>query len=110
MIFSFSELKKNREIFGTIIFLLTGLSCQSLNHNRTFIKNKSHFHSLKNKKPVSIDKNYFEYQAVLNYLKAETAFFESDFTTALSYLKKARSLAPNSIHFQKRRAEIYERE
>ena len=75
---------------------------------------KSEAHVLTSKKKPSksflIDKNYMEKQALLYYLKAESAFFDSDSIKALKYLKKAKLLEPQSSHFQKRMAEIYEKE
>ena len=109
MVFSFLELKKNRKFLGVILILFTCFSCQNLQKSRKSIK-ASWPTFQNNSTSITIDKNYFEHQALIHYLKSETAFFESNWTTALKHLKQARLFAPNSIHLQKRMAEIYEKE
>ena len=104
MTFSFLGTKKNIKFFGVIIF--SCISCQSLNQTRKPIKTGLQ----KDSTSIIIDNSYFEQQAVTNYLKAESAFFESDFTTALNYFKIAKLFVPQSTHFQKRIAELYEKE
>ena len=106
MVFSF--LAKNRLInFVGVISLLSCFSCQSLNQMTKLNQIKLSQNQLN---PLIIDKNYLEQSAVLNYLKAEAAFFENDSTAALKYLKTARLFAPQSSHFQKKTAELYEKE
>ena len=106
MAFSFLSKKIQINFFGLIIFFscLSCLSCQSLNQTGKSIKKS------RQSKSVLIDKNYFENKAFLNYLKGETAFLESNSAVALKHFKKARAFAPQSIHLQKRIAEIYEKE
>ena len=105
MIFSFLETKRNINFYG-IIIIFTCFSCQNLNQTRKPVKTRGQAKS----SPVLIDKNYFEHNAFLNYLKAESASFKSDRTTALKHFKKARLFAPKSTYIQKRIAEIYEKE
>lgn len=105
MTFSFLEIKKYIPFLEFIIFFSL-ISCQNLNQTKKTIKTDSH----KKLMSVVIDSNYFEQQALTNYLKAESAFFESDFPTTLNYLKQARSFAPQSTHFQTKIAELYEKE
>ena len=105
MVFSFA--KKTQIVFFCIIVIFCGLSCQSLDQTQKLKQLKlNHKHS----NSSLIDKNYFEYIANLNYLKAETALFSADFITALKYLKKAKAFAPQSIHFQKKMAELYKKQ
>ena len=104
MVFYFLKLKKNRKYLAFLALLLTHFACQNLSQK------KASFYNPKNKASIIIDKNYLNLQADLNYLKAETAFFESDTAKALSYLKKSQLFAPQFTHFQKRMAEIYEKE
>ena len=99
--FSFLFAKKNRRLFGLILFF-SCVSCQSLNQSKKPLKIRE--------TSTVIDNSYFEQQALTNYLKAENAFFKSDRTSALKRFKKARLFAPQSAHFQKRIAELYETE
>ena len=112
MTFILTALKNHRLLLGVIISIFTCFSCQNLNPKRNAGISAAPFFISNNKASKSplIDKNYMEHQALLYYLKAENALFESDSTKALNYLKKSILLEPQSSHFKKRMAEIYEME
>ena len=127
MDFLFGHLKNLFKFLWPFAVFLFCFPCQSLNPNeKSFevqnlqaykknvdsekrglnrvLQNKENYRS-----PI-IDRNYFELRADSAYLKGEEAFFEGNNIKALRYFKKAALFAPNSLHLQKRVAEIYEQE
>lgn len=97
---------KNKNL--TLVLLLLGFSFQALADHKNK-KTSFSSQSFKLKQPV-IDNNYLDYQAVLAYLKAETAFLEKDAGLALEHLKTAQVFSRDSSHLIERRADFYKQE
>lgn len=113
--FSSKALKNLLKTTGFLCLLPFSLPCESLESTKSSLRQKNTDFKRKALNPTLqdspiIDKNYFEIQADIAYLKGEEAFFKRDTTKALRHFKKALLFAPHSLHLQKRLAEIYEQE